>query len=250
MPNGTSSNPCSWFPPSEDRNTGPTCATSWMRCSTSRRPTANGVSCQMSSAPGPEFGPSFAGGHGAERGIEFSLHCTHHLARLLVERNRDLRWSSSTPTSHEEPRTGVSPSHDQGGPYGRTNGAKRIVYVDVTGLPLCVRVVPASTSEASAVEQILDDLAYSGADERLELVLVDRGTAVSAATRMSAKFNYEVRRVGWDDPPRNEHGAKVFRPIRHAWRVEVARPPRATATPGALLREHRDLSHRMAARRF
>jgi transposase len=28
--------------------------------------------------------------------------------------------------------------------------------------------------------------------------------------------------VGWDEPPRNEHGAKVFRPIRHAWRVEVA----------------------------
>jgi hypothetical protein len=28
--------------------------------------------------------------------------------------------------------------------------------------------------------------------------------------------------VGWDDPPRNELGAKIFRPIRHAWRVEVA----------------------------
>ncbi len=112
--------------------------------------------------------------------------------------------------------------HNQGGPYGRTNGAKRIVCVDVTGLPLCVRVVPASTSEASAVEQILDDLTRAGADERLELVLVDRGTARSAATRLSVKFNCEVRRVGWDEPPRNEHGAKVFRPIRHAWRVEVA----------------------------
>jgi hypothetical protein len=112
--------------------------------------------------------------------------------------------------------------HNQGGLYGRTNGAKRIVCVDVTGLPLCVRVVPASTSVASAVEQILDDLARSGADERLELVLVDRGTAQSAAQRLSNKFNYEVRRVGWDEPPRNEHGAKVFRPIRHAWRVEVA----------------------------
>ncbi len=112
--------------------------------------------------------------------------------------------------------------HNQGGPYGRTNGAKRIVCVDVTGLPLCVRVVPASTSEASAVEQILNDLARSGADERLELVLVDRGTAQSAAQRLSNKFNYEVRRVRWDEPPRNEHGAKVFRPIRHAWRVEVA----------------------------
>jgi putative transposase len=48
--------------------------------------------------------------------------------------------------------------HNQGGPYGRTNGSKRIVCVDVTGLPLRVRVVPASTSEASAVEQILNDL--------------------------------------------------------------------------------------------
>ena len=93
---------------------------------------------------------------------------------------------------------------------------------DVTGLPLCVRVVPASTSEASAVEQILDDLVLTGADERLELVLVDRGTARSGATRLSAKFNCEVRPVGWDEPARDERGAKVFRPIRHAWRVEVA----------------------------
>jgi putative transposase len=112
--------------------------------------------------------------------------------------------------------------HNQGGPYGRTNGAKRIVCVDVTGLALCVRVVPASTSEASAVELILEDLARVGADERLELVLVDRGTSQSAATRLSARFNYEVRRVGRDEPPRNEHGAKIFRPISHAWRVEVA----------------------------
>jgi putative transposase len=112
--------------------------------------------------------------------------------------------------------------HNQGGPYGRTNGAKRIVCVDVTGLPLCVRVVPASTSEARAVELILEDLARAGVDRRHELVLVDRGTAESAAKRLSARFNYEVRRVEWDEPPRNEHGAKVFRPIRHAGRVEVA----------------------------
>jgi putative transposase len=112
--------------------------------------------------------------------------------------------------------------HNQGGPYGRTNGAKRIVCVDVTGLPLSVRVVPASTSEAKAVEVLLEDLARTGTDQRLEFVLVDRGTAESAAKRLSARFNYEVRRVGWDEPPRNEHGAKVFRPIRHAWRVEVA----------------------------
>ena len=112
--------------------------------------------------------------------------------------------------------------HNQGGPYGRTNGSKRIVCVDVTGLPLCVRVVPSSLSEASAVELLLEDLARTGADARLELVLVDRGTSKSAAQRLSATFNYEVRRVGWDEPPRNEHGARIFRPIRHAWRVEVA----------------------------
>ena len=102
--------------------------------------------------------------------------------------------------------------HDQGGPCGRTNGAKRIVFVDVTGLALGVRVVPASTSEARAVELILEDLALSGADERLELVLVDRGTSQSAATKLSAKFACEVRRVGRNEPPRNEHGAKIFVP--------------------------------------
>jgi hypothetical protein len=69
---------------------------------------------------------------------------------------------------------------------------------------------------------ILEDLARTGADHRLELVLVDRGTAESAAKRLSVRFGYEVRRVGWDEPPRNEHGAKIFRPIRHAWRVKVA----------------------------
>jgi putative transposase len=112
--------------------------------------------------------------------------------------------------------------HNQGGPYGRTNSTKRIVCVDVTGLPLCVRVVPASTSEARAVELVLEDLSRTGSDKCLELVLVDRGTAQSAALRLSARFGCEVRRVGWDEPPRNDHGVKVFQPIRHAWRVEVA----------------------------
>ncbi|MDE3007711.1 MAG: IS5 family transposase [Acidobacteriota bacterium] len=158
----------------------------------------------------------------------------------------ELRASSRTALGRKDPRpsmvvidthlargasNGGATFHSQGGPYGRTNGAKRIVCVDVTGLPLCVRVVPASTSESSAVEQILDDLARTRDDERLELVHVDRGTAQSAATRMSAKFNYEVRRVGWDETARNENGAKVFRPIRHAWRVEV--------THGHLVRRRR-----------
>jgi hypothetical protein len=29
-------------------------------------------------------------------------------------------------------------------------------------------------------------------------------------------------RAGWDEPPRDEHVAKVFQPIRHSWRVKVA----------------------------
>ena len=35
--------------------------------------------------------------------------------------------------------------HDRGGPYGRTKGAKRVVAVDMTGLPVVPLVVPAST---------------------------------------------------------------------------------------------------------
>lgn len=54
---------------------------------------------------------------------------------------------------------GGSTFHNQGGHYGRTNGAKRIVCADVTGLPFYVRAVPASTSEANAVEVILGYLA-------------------------------------------------------------------------------------------
>ena len=33
--------------------------------------------------------------------------------------------------------------HDRGGPYGRTKGAKRVVAVDVTGLPVAALAVPA-----------------------------------------------------------------------------------------------------------
>jgi putative transposase len=42
--------------------------------------------------------------------------------------------------------------HDRGGPYGRTKGTKRVVAVDVTGLPVGVLVVPASTHENRASE--------------------------------------------------------------------------------------------------
>ena len=106
--------------------------------------------------------------------------------------------------------------HDRGGPYGRTKGAKRVVAVDVTGLPVAAVVVPASTHENRTSELMLEHLARQGVADRLELVLVDRGVTAPAARKLSRDHGLEVRRVGWDDKQ------PVFRPIRHAWRVEVA----------------------------
>lgn len=106
--------------------------------------------------------------------------------------------------------------HDRGGPYGRTKGAKRVVAVDVTGLPVGALVVPASTHENGASELMLEHLSRQSVTGRLELVLVDRGVTAAAARRLGRHPDLEVRRVGWDDKQ------PVFRPIRHAWRVEVA----------------------------
>jgi putative transposase len=106
--------------------------------------------------------------------------------------------------------------HDRGGPYGRTKGAKRVVAVDVTGLPVAAVAVPASTHENRASDLMLEHLTQQGVTARLELVLVDRGVTAAAARDLSREHDLEVRRVGWDDKQ------PVFRPIRHAWRVEVA----------------------------
>ncbi|MCD4534060.1 IS5 family transposase [Nocardioides sp. cx-169] len=111
---------------------------------------------------------------------------------------------------------GGSTFHDRGGPYGRTKGAKRVVAVDVTGLPVAALVVPASTHENRASELMLKHLTGQSVTDRLELVLVDRGVTAAAARTLSRDHDIEVRRVGWDDKQ------PAFRPIRHAWRVEVA----------------------------
>jgi putative transposase len=107
--------------------------------------------------------------------------------------------------------------HNQGGPYGRTNGAERIVCVDVTGMPLCVRVVPASTSEASAVEQILDDLVRAAKTRA-------RGPRHGAVCRHKDVDKVQLRgptsRLGRTTAQRARR--QSLRPIRHAWRVEVA----------------------------
>jgi putative transposase len=106
--------------------------------------------------------------------------------------------------------------HDRGGPYGRTKGAKRVVAVDVTGLPVGALVVPASTHENRTTELMLQHLRRESVTGRLELVMVDRGVTSAAAQALGRQYDLEVRRVGWEDKQ------PVFRPIRHAWRVEVA----------------------------
>ena len=73
--------------------------------------------------------------------------------------------------------------HDRGGPYGRTNGAKRAIAVDVTGLPLAARVVPASTAEQVAAGMLLDEMDAAGQSDRLELMMLDRGTSVKQHER-------------------------------------------------------------------
>ena len=42
------------------------------------------------------------------------------------------------------------------------------------------------------------------------------GVTEAAARKLGSDYDLELRRVGWDDKQ------PVFRPIRHAWRVEVA----------------------------
>ncbi|MQW74940.1 hypothetical protein GHK92_03560 [Nocardioides sp. dk4132] len=61
--------------------------------------------------------------------------------------------------------------HDKGGPYGRTEGTKRVVAVDVTGLPVGALVVPASTHEDRASELMLEHVEHQGVTDRLDLVL-------------------------------------------------------------------------------
>lgn len=86
----------------------------------------------------------------------------------------------------------------------------------MTGLPVGVLVAPASTHQNRASELMLDHLSGQGVTGRLELVLVDRGVTAAAARALGRDQGLEVRRVGWDDKQ------PAFRPIRHAWRVQVA----------------------------
>lgn len=162
-------------------------------------------------------------------------------ARLLAELHRTVRRvaqrTDPTPSmvvvdTHlaRGASTGGRSFHDRGGPYGATKGAKRAIAVDVTGLPLAARVLPASTHENDTTAALLRDLAGLRQRERLELVLVDRGVTKRAAGKLGREHQLEVRRVG------HEQKRGTFVPLPMAWRVEVAH--------GRLLR------HRRLARSF
>jgi putative transposase len=157
-------------------------------------------------------------------------------ARLLAELHRVVRVKANraepTPSmvvvdTHlaRGASNGGRTFHDRGGPYGATNGAKRAIAVDVTGLPLAARALPASLHENDTTAALLDELAERGQDKRLQLVIVDKGVTEPGATRLSRACGLEVRRVGHEKKP------GTFVPLPLAWRVEVAH--------GRLLRQRR-----------
>lgn len=82
-----------------------------------------------------------------------------------------------------------------------------------------------------------------GATEQLELVPVGRGITAAAARTLGCDHAAEVRNVGWDDRQ------PVFRPIRRAWRVEVAHGSWLCPSPGQVVRGHHDFGDRLAAGR-
>lgn len=149
------------------------------------------------------------------------LGAVHEQARIAVGRPAHPSMVTIDPHLARGASNGGRTFHDRGGPYGATKGAKRVVAVDVTGLPVAARVVPASVNDGVAVGQLAEELRT----ERLELLLVDRGMNAKQARALGARLNIRVERIGWDTP------SPVFRPIRHAWRVEVAH--------GKLLRSRR-----------
>jgi hypothetical protein len=93
---------------------------------------------------------------------------------------------------------------------GSVKGAKRVVALDETGLPVAATVVPASTHDNEATP-LCSKRPVVGTTERLELVLVDRGVTERAARRLGTTAGVQVRRVGWDEPQLGDAGRRVFR---------------------------------------
>lgn len=121
---------------------------------------------------------------------------------------------------------------------GRTKGAKRVVTVDVTGLPVDALVLPTSTHENRASELMLEHLTQQGTPSGLSWSWWTGVTAAAART-LGRNHDLELRRVGWDDKQ------PCSAPIRHAWHVEVPHGRLGRARrPCEVVREHPRLGDR------
>lgn len=149
------------------------------------------------------FGPVLAGLHGQARLVAGRAEA---LPSLLVVDSHLARGAAN----------GGGSFHDQGGPWGATNGAKRFVAVDVTGMPVAGLACGARTSEVAGVEAMLLHLADLNIVDRLSKVRVDKGVMPGSAERLSRDYGIDVERYGWATHP------KPFKPIARAWQVEVA----------------------------
>lgn len=120
--------------------------------------------------------------------------------------------------------------HAKGGPYGRTNGAKRVMAVDVTGLAPATLVVPASCTASTATEPLLEKLELSGQTDLLELVIVDRGTSARQRGRWRPGSAWRCAGSA-EEPDAPADRAPVARGGR-------ARPAGSVATVGQVARGH------------
>lgn len=134
--------------------------------------------------------------------------------------------------------------HDRGGPYGRTKGAKRVVAVDVTGLPVGALVLPASTHENRASELMLEHLTRQGVTWRLELVMVDRGVTAAAAGTLG---RFQASRCAGSS---GTTSSRCSAPSGTPGESRPPRPPRTLPPSGQVVREHHHLGHRMAPGRL
>jgi len=106
--------------------------------------------------------------------------------------------------------------HNKGGPRGATNGAKHVIAVDTTGLPLAAVAVAANTPESACVKLLLEHMQSLGLTGNLECVKVDKGTKEGTAAELGEKFGIKVEIYAGRGPDGQ------FVPVAQAWKVEVA----------------------------
>jgi len=167
--------------------------TSSTRCSTSRTPGASGGIYPSSSDPERGSGLSFAGGRGTERGLRCLWRCTRCCAPTSVERNHCPRWWSSTriwregsPMAEQRSITRAIPMAEPRAP------SESSAWTSLVCRFACVRFPYRRPKQSHRVDTRRPF--PQGSDKRIELVLMDRGTAPSAAHRLSATLTQRAAR--------------------------------------------------------